>query len=626
MPTQDEVRLHARVMAAAAAAGAGAGGVERVYDRAARAIQRLARSYILRKRNREGRFLASARRGWIDAHPPPPLPSHAARLRPEELLLLLRVLGAVPSIADEADVLDAAAQLRAKATQFTDLEACAAAGPRRVGTGGGGYRDGGGSRSGRSDWVRGHSWEEFCELLTWLAGCLPKKDSDGAPAGGGLDEEGAMQVARLFRTLFEPQGRPMMDRGDPRGWIRAMTRDYLDQVRRDADRVDASGRGSGGEAPGKPRHDRISEHSDSAVQRKPATATPHGSGGAPAAGTGCAEYLRACAKFDVRPVAGLARALLEDSVALAHHAFSPDDVFALAHCLPALPHVRTLDICDCHLQPAGLTALCNALRYGHALRSLDLSENTLDKAGCSALAGLLAATEGLARLELRGCRLTDELFDRLVVAGLEKNRSISHLNLAHNLLSDVSADALEGLLLGKPALRALDLSFNLLTDRGVERLQAAAVERSVPRSLNRARAGRTAQQLPPAALSADRRAQRHGLANLLGLNPCFRYEPPAKVVFTRADLLSLEVILRDKRLTDGDKIRTAALCTVGRSLTADEIIRLLIGCFSGCDDAHRRAALQLLEEVAESAHAVEVIRQGTRPTFAFDTQEQDQLD
>ena len=605
-PTAEEARLHARVLAASAE-GHG-GGVELAYNKAARIIQRMARAFILRKRNREGRFIASARRGWIDAHPPPPFPADEALLRPEELLLLLRVLGAVPRIADEADVLDAALRLT------TSL---AGAGQRRRLV-----------RGTCAAWPTGTglTWESFRAFLSWLAGCLPDAE-DGTSREEAEGSADALRMERLFRLLFEASGRVVIDRGNTRDWIRTITLEYLEMSRRNPCRGQFGQEGERVEL-------RVLDTSSQNHVPEPGSVTGRGDafgGGLMAAsgaggGSVCSQYLSACAKFEVLPVAGLAKMLLAETVNLAHHAFSADDVFALAHCLSGLSHVRVLDLRDCHLQPAAVTALCNSLRFGHSLLTLDLSENTLDKAGVTALATLLAATEALSRLVLSGVRLTDELFERLTTGGMERNKSVAHLDLAYNLLSDVSTDALEGMLLGKRALRFIDLSFNLLTDRGVERLHRAAVERSAPRSINRARGGRTGQQLPQVSLVADRRAQRHALANLLGLNPCFRYEAPARIPFTRTDLLSFEVILKDRRLSDGERLRAAALCTAGRTLAPETIVRLLLGCFKQCDAAHRSAAFQLLGEAAESQHSLEVIRQGIQPTFSLEVQEQDQLD
>ena len=191
-----------------------------------------------------------------------------------------------------------------------------------------------------------------------------------------------------------------------------------------------------------------------------------------------------------------------------------EQVAAVGEALCRAWRLRSLNLTDCRLGSDGVARLCGLLlRSAADLTSLDLSENLLERSGATALASLVEGdAHSLRFLGLRGTGLTDEVLDLISAGGLERSKSLISIDLSYNLISDVSVQPLEALLLLKPALyrldlqfnlltvrgvSRLDLQFNLLTVRGVSRLQHATHERSAPRSLHRARAGRTLAQLPP---------------------------------------------------------------------------------------------------------------------------------
>ena len=79
----------------------------------------------------------------------------------------------------------------------------------------------------------------------------------------------------------------------------------------------------------------------------------------------------------------------------------------------------------------------------------------------------IAKTHALKQLVIRGVGMSDVSFDFIVRNGVETNtRSLAHLDLSYNMLTDDSLDNIEQIILVKASLQTLDLPWNLLSEAG----------------------------------------------------------------------------------------------------------------------------------------------------------------
>ena len=145
-----------------------------------------------------------------------------------------------------------------------------------------------------------------------------------------------------------------------------------------------------------------------------------------------------------------------------------------------LPHLACLLLQGCQLGPTGVTMLVAGLERGRALTHLDLSDNASGDAGACTLAAVLPRTS-LADVMLARNGLNDQAGQALAAALVRKRRSsLRQLVLASNRLRDASAIAFADALgaarpEGNRSLESLDLSGNKLRIEGVFALGDALV-------------------------------------------------------------------------------------------------------------------------------------------------------
>jgi hypothetical protein len=101
--SEEEKRQHERLLMSWMA---GAIRHDHIMESAACKLQRMARAWLTRKTVRDGKFLRDAAKGWVEAHPPPPLSSTEATMSLQKLMTLARVFSLVPTVLSEAEVLD----------------------------------------------------------------------------------------------------------------------------------------------------------------------------------------------------------------------------------------------------------------------------------------------------------------------------------------------------------------------------------------------------------------------------------------------------------------------------------------------------------------------------------------
>ncbi len=126
----------------------------------------------------------------------------------------------------------------------------------------------------------------------------------------------------------------------------------------------------------------------------------------------------------------------QDAIELSNYKFGDKYIECLSQGIGQLPHINEFNLRQNRITELGATAILNKMNKN--LRLLDLSLNNIGRMGCQLLA---------TQLEDRGCRIEslnlegNKLGDRsarLVIRALEKNYSLSSLNLSSNYLSNQS--------------------------------------------------------------------------------------------------------------------------------------------------------------------------------------------
>lgn len=137
-----------------------------------------------------------------------------------------------------------------------------------------------------------------------------------------------------------------------------------------------------------------------------------------------------------------------------------------------------------HIGPEGVRHVCDALADDTRVTSLWLKRNPLKAAGMAPLAGLLRANRTLKVLDVVNCGLLDEGLAALLDAfeGAGANKTLRHLYLGTNGITERSAPRVAEFLAGECALESLYLSCNRLGDEGVEVIaRGLAANRTVRR-------------------------------------------------------------------------------------------------------------------------------------------------
>lgn len=128
-----------------------------------------------------------------------------------------------------------------------------------------------------------------------------------------------------------------------------------------------------------------------------------------------------------------------------------------------------------HITAAGLRPICDALAGDRRVTALWLKRNPLKASGMEPLASLLRRNETLRVLDLVNCGLLDGGLAVLLggLTGPGANRSLRHLYVGTNGLTERSAPLLADYVANGCALETLHLSCNRLGDAGVEALAGA---------------------------------------------------------------------------------------------------------------------------------------------------------
>jgi Ca2+-binding EF-hand superfamily protein len=115
-----------------------------------------------------------------------------------------------------------------------------------------------------------------------------------------------------------------------------------------------------------------------------------------------------------------------------HQGLGDNFIVRFAACLPELPLVECINVCDNRLTDAGISALLRALENKPHLTSLDVSSNPMGLDAASVLRGYIRSTLCTLRaLSLNEVALSDSECARLAKA-LENNKSIERLFLRGN--------------------------------------------------------------------------------------------------------------------------------------------------------------------------------------------------
>ena len=134
--------------------------------------------------------------------------------------------------------------------------------------------------------------------------------------------------------------------------------------------------------------------------------------------------------------------------------------------------------------PRGLAHVCDALATDTRVTSLWLKRNPLKAAGMPAIAGLLRSNTKLEVLDLVNCGLLDAGLETVLGAlmGPGANKTLRHLYLGTNGITERSAPLIARFLAEDCALESLFLSCNRLGDEGVEEVaRGLAANRSIRR-------------------------------------------------------------------------------------------------------------------------------------------------
>ena len=182
-------------------------------------------------------------------------------------------------------------------------------------------------------------------------------------------------------------------------------------------------------------------------------------------------YMKECKNHKIVPsLAGVVRRLKkrEDQLDLSNMGLGAKGR-PLWNTLPHLPPLNELKLRDCRLTDDCVTRIITNMENrdqersekvaGWGLKHLDLGHNRLRHPACASVSHFLVETQSLHTLLLGRCNLGDLLTKRLL-SGIERNRTLTTIDLSRNLISTGEVVILvDGT---HPTLRSLDLSWNSL--------------------------------------------------------------------------------------------------------------------------------------------------------------------
>lgn len=136
----------------------------------------------------------------------------------------------------------------------------------------------------------------------------------------------------------------------------------------------------------------------------------------------------------------------------------------------------------CAIEPAQVTALAEALKESSAINStlvtLDLSGCRIGAAGAAAIATVLETSSALTTLDLTKNNIRS-VGATAIATALEGNNALTTLGLANNNIGNEGAVALATALERNDRLTTLGLADNNIGDEGATALTVAALERNV---------------------------------------------------------------------------------------------------------------------------------------------------
>lgn len=546
---------------------AGAIRHDKIMEKAASKIQRMGRAWLTRKIVREGKFLRDATQVWVEAHPPPPLSSVEATMSLEKLLAMARMFGVVPKVVSETLLLEIFYQRTAsgQARRVEEIEL-------RV------------------------NWREFEQILHDASTRLEDHDSETAGESSELDQ--LTNLGQLLHIMLAPS-EGVYDIERPRAWIRQHALEYSKANQQSHNAIESKILATGFQRT--PSEE--SEHRKT-IKKEVGGNTTDGS----------AAYLNSCAQLEVQPIHSLLTQLAGEEMDLQHYGLVGNDVIAFAAGLRKNQCIRKLNVCDTRLEADGFAALSNALIFNTHIQTVDLSENPLDKAGLKAVADFLSLNNSVQKLVLRGVGLTDEGWDVLVRNGFERNKAVVRLDVANNLLGDESIDHIEHLILSKPALAHIDLSWNMLSKDACEKIMNAGLERSKPRTARSAKAGRVQKQLPKIILVAEHSTQRHEMIHHKGLSAITDWKTSKTRWMSTAEFISMDVVLRDRKLSEEIRLRLIRMFAAGKYLQPLMVSQLLQVFFHQAGEAVRKKAVDYLLQKLGRPEDVVVVAHELRPS------------
>ncbi|KAG8125644.1 hypothetical protein E2320_020776 [Naja naja] len=135
------------------------------------------------------------------------------------------------------------------------------------------------------------------------------------------------------------------------------------------------------------------------------------------------------------------------------------------------PSLRDLCIGDNSIGDAGLAILCQGVQNPNCkVEKLWLWECNITAAGCKQLATIIGTKETLKDMSLLGNPVKDQGAEFLCQGLKDPKTKLQSLWLGQSSITEVCCDALAKLIVEKPSLRELDVSYSHIGDEGVLKL------------------------------------------------------------------------------------------------------------------------------------------------------------
>ena len=443
------------------------------FNQAALKIQRMGRAWLTRKIVREGKFLRDGMKAWLSAQPKTEFSSSVARIQLSEVLKVFKIFGLCPKVVDPSEILRSCLEIMYAEAKLGSTE--------------------------RETLRTDLSWSEFQEVCWRLSFKMREEVSEDDDPPQELDA--LIQVDELLRTMLEGKKEAFVPSRAP-AWIRGRILDYAD-LQQQHMLLHAQSEGPKGMSPlrldsttcqrnfpprvkqggsfkrpprGKDagsRSERRSELARSVVSDADTRGPKSSKGGSVGVGVsvaadGISAYTGLCVQLDLEPIPTIVHQLHGTHLNLSHYDLDEEQVQCLAAGLEKNTRITSLVMVDSGLSSDSLCILFEALRRNLTIRHADFSENDgFDRAAIAAMSEYIAKTHALKQLVIRGVGMSDVSFDFIVRNGVETNtRSLAHLDLSYNMLTDDSLDNIEQIILVKASLQTLDLPWNLLSEAG----------------------------------------------------------------------------------------------------------------------------------------------------------------